>query len=420
MTNNQFMAGMGKCEIKIPLAYLAAENFSSVHDCLYARAMILKQEQLWVLVSLDVTSLPAQEIEMIRQQTAAFLGIDAAAVWVCVVHTFSVPHVLPETAFDDAVLLGARNAYSAALIDAGLQAVKEAYDHMAKAVLGFSTGACDVNINRDVEIEEGWWLGANPERPSDKTVSVIRLNREDGTLLGVLYHYACQSSVLDQSQLTNGGKAVCSDLVGQASLYVEKTLNTTVLFLLGAAGDQAPCQKAVYETFRHGQRISTDLHEAGFTICEKLGRQLGQKVCEIADSIQNNEEISAIQMDKMQVMVPGKEMNRNLRELHPTRSGTYTPCEDKITEIEAVSIGEIAFLGVKPELNCITALNLVHRAPFKHTLIATMVNGGAKYMADEASYDLLTYEAMNSPFGKGAAEILTDKAVELLERMKEL
>jgi hypothetical protein len=38
------------------------------------------------------------------------------------------------------------------------------------------------------------------------------------------------------------------------------------------------------------------------------------------------------------------------------------------------------------------------------TLVMTMVNGASKYMADKESYDNMTYESMNSPFGKGSAD----------------
>ena len=48
--------------------------------------------------------------------------------------------------------------------------------------------------------------------------------------------------------------------------------------------------------------------------------------------------------------------------------------------------------------------------------VVTLFDGGAKYMADADSYDRITYEAMNSPFGKGAAERLTEAARALLEK----
>ena len=57
-------------------------------------------------------------------------------------------------------------------------------------------------------------------------------------------------------------------------------------------------------------------------------------------------------------------------------------------------------------------------SPFNQTMVMTMVNGGAKYMADSSAYERFTYEAMNSPFARGSAELLCEKAVELLRVMK--
>ena len=43
----------------------------------------------------------------------------------------------------------------------------------------------------------------------------------------------------------------------------------------------------------------------------------------------------------------------------------------------------------------------------------------SKYMADKRSYDRFTYEAQNSPFAKGAAEILMKESISLLNEMHE-
>ena len=119
----------------------------------------------------------------------------------------------------------------------------------------------------------------------------------------------------------------------------------------------------------------------------------------------------------MTFRVPGKEMERDLKKLHPTREYPFTANGEAEVLIEVMRIGELALVGVKPELNCVSGLAVKACSPFEHTLVCTMVNGGAKYMADRTSYDRLTYEAMNSPFGRGAAEKLTRQATELLDRM---
>lgn len=47
-------------------------------------------------------------------------------------------------------------------------------------------------------------------------------------------------------------------------------------------------------------------------------------------------------------------------------------------------------------------------------LVCTLVNGTAKYMADADSFDRCTYEAMNSPWNRGAAEKLAEEGMRLL------
>ena len=55
-------------------------------------------------------------------------------------------------------------------------------------------------------------------------------------------------------------------------------------------------------------------------------------------------------------------------------------------------------------------------SPYPVTLTATLINGGAKYMADQSAYDRFMYEAVNSPFAPGAAEMLVREAAALLNK----
>lgn len=79
-----------------------------------------------------------------------------------------------------------------------------------------------------------------------------------------------------------------------------------------------------------------------------------------------------------------------------------------------LNIGGAVFIGVQPELTARTGLALKAASPQPRTCLVTMVNGAAKYMADSGSYDRVTYASMNSPYGRGAAEILTARLTELL------
>ena len=238
--------------------------------------------------------------------------------------------------------------------------------------------------------------------------------------IAILYHYNVQSSVMDGSLQKDGSKLITSDLVGYASIHLERHYNesTVAMFLLGAAGDQAPVKKAKYNaTDENGSQLEIDLGEAGFSMITELGEQLGNAVLNTLADISHLKRVS-ISTQKKEFVCPGQKLPEDIHSLRPTLTYEYLPEEKRDMEVEAINLGEILLLGTKPELNCKTAKEIQKASPFSHTLIMTMVNGGAKYMADQESYERITYEAMNSPFGKGAAEILIENSNLLIHELK--
>lgn len=417
---SELRVGAGKREIRIPQGYLAVENFKAVHDQIHARAVIIEKNETVVIVSLEITSMPEQEIDDIRKLISDKLNIKKENIWICVTHSFSSPHLLPDFMLKTEENIRLKAEYRTALQSAACEAAGMAAANLQPAVMGMQTGFCDIVANRDIELPDGWWIGVNGKGMTDRTVSVIRFDNKEGSPIALITHFAMQSSVLDQSELSEGGKPVSSDVAGNACTIVEDTYgnNMAALFLIGAAGDQAPIEKAVTETFENGKRIRTDLHEQGFEICERLAGILGKKICEIADKAVCSSDGITIALKSEKVTVPAKKMEKDLHSLTPTQEFVYVPDGESETTIDALSLGDIAFIGVRPELNCVTATSIVAMSDFKMTLICTMVNGASKYMADKKSYEHFCYEAMNSPFGCGAAEIVSAKCIEMLSEWK--
>jgi hypothetical protein len=82
-----------------------------------------------------------------------------------------------------------------------------------------------------------------------------------------------------------------------------------------------------------------------------------------------------------------------------------------------MQIGSIALVGLQAELSSRTGLDIKERSPFDRTVVMTMVNGGAKYMAEAESYDKITYAAMNSRYAKGTAEFVSANILQVLETL---
>ncbi len=457
-------AGAGRRVIEIPQEYLAVENFGLIHDPIHARAVAIRGEETIILVSLEITSMPGEETAAIRSLIAEKTGVKETNIWVCVTHSFSSPHLLPDHMMKSEKEIALKKEYREALQSAAVGAALDAVERLRPARLGVGTGECGIVANRDIELADGWWIGTNGGGPTNPTVTVLRLDDPEGNPIALISHFAIQSSVMDQSELSDGKKPVTSDIAGNACRKAEIALeqecdnqenpenpkdaadNTgkagmnspVVMFLIGAAADQAPIEKAVNEIFEHGETIRTDLHEAGFAICDRLSDRLKDSIVEIAQEIacdkgagqgadsvtdwdgdrdteqDTDQDTVSIRTISAALTVPAKHMNRDLHSLRPTRNAIYEPDGESETEIEGIRIGIIALLGVKPELTCRTATDIMKQSAFDTTLICTLVNGASKYMADAGAYDRSCYEAQNSPLGRGAAELLAERAAEML------
>ena len=302
---------------------------------------------------------------------------------------------------------------AAALMERSEQLRQEAVQQLGEVYPSVGAQECLVNSARDVETPAGWWIGCCGEGPVDHTMTVIDLRRADSTHAAVLVHYPVQSSVLDGSQLREGGKPVSGDLAGLMAAELEAELGCPVLFLIGAAGDQAPRQKAVgFTCDAQGALTPTDMQDDAVPLCRTLAREMAQAARAALRGAKPMRS-SDIAFAQRTVTVPAKEIERDLHRLHPTRIPPYVPSGESGQSVTLLAIGDVRLIGVKPELCCVTARQIGAGDPLVR--VVTLWNGGAKYMADAASCDRITYESQNSPFMKGAAELLAACAREMLE-----
>ena len=102
----------------------------------------------------------------------------------------------------------------------------------------------------------------------------------------------------------------------------------------------------------------------------------------------------------------------------PRKSVDFTYERDVRIDGQFMILGSLAFAGLKPEVNCITAEQLAEKSPYEKTILISMVNGGQKYMPDAAAYDNITWESQSSMMMPGGAEAWVDAAVKKLQEMK--
>lgn len=403
-------AGSAVRKLSFPEDFLPAEGFTVSLDELHARVLVLDGEIRCAVLVLEMTSLPPDEIETLNRILKKETG--AEHCFSLVTHTFSAPHFLPDHILKTEEERNKRGKLQSSVHQAVQEAAREAVRNLHPITMEVGTAPCAVNSARDVETPMGWWIANNGSGAVDHTLTAVRFADQAGHNTAVLVHYPIQSSVLDGSQRSAGGKAVSGDLAGVMASSLEKELNCPVLFLIGAAGDQAPRQKAVgFRLAPDGTMIPTDMRDEAIPVCRQLGEEMATAALEALKDAKPVD-CTRLHWRQVSVTVPAKKIERDLHKLHPTRIPPYEPEGESVQTVELLQIGDLKLIGVKPELNCVTAKEISGSDPM--VKVVTLWNGGAKYMADAASCDRITYEAQNSPFMKGAAELLAKRAGELL------
>lgn len=424
---SKLYAGAGKAEICLPKHFASnREGFTRLLDPLQVRVVLFRADVTAAIVSLELTSLMAGT-DVLKERVSTITG--AEHVWITVSHTFSAPHIMIADGSPGGLPKGpggpppmspeeqaASQAQAKALLAAVDNAARQAVESLEEAVMYGCFGSSRVNTGRDVETAAGWWLAEGSSAYSDHALPVVYLETKGGAPIAVLYNFAVQSSVLDHAVMEDGGFVVSGDLAGRASAHIE-TKYPVALFLCGAAGDQAPRQKASTNLLQaDGSLLPVERGAAGIAIKDSLGDELGAAVLAArsqATALSTEVHIAAADQT---FPVPAKIMP-DRSEITVRKTPNYQDNGTITSNVEALRVGQLALVGVKPELSASIGAAIRQTSPFALTMVVTMVNGGAKYMADWEGFARMTYAAQNSPFGLGAAELLGAHAQSMLHDM---
>lgn len=399
----QMHVGVGKTSLKFPQEYFPYENIVDGHDDIHMRLILIKQKTSFALIDVELPSVrPFSLIDELRDYAADQLDIPMHSVWFLVTHNMTAPHVPQEQEPEGA----AKKKMHMDMLYGALDTVcRQALDSMQPAKFGFGTGQCDVNCNRDILTNQGWWHGKNPDGISDKTLNVLRFDDLRGRPIAIVYQYAVKSAVADDEIMSDGHRHYSSELTGRACQLVEEATGAVTFYIMGAAGDQVPKKVAKYaRTDENGELQEVHLGDIAFQWIEELGTELGNAVLETANAIACQETAPGLEIISMRMTFPGQRFVPVELAHRPVMDYQYLPKEDTCLDVELLRLGSIALIGVKPEFTCITGMQLREVSPFAHTILASMVNGGQGYMADKSAYERKTFSALHSEYACGGAE----------------
>ena len=378
-------AGAARAEIGLDGA-LPLNGFGFVHDPLYVRTLVLDDDDARaVIVLIDQTSLGQDLVTETKTVASQLADVPSDAVLVIASHTFSAPHVL-SAELVPAGETAARARLAEAIGLAVSQSVTAAVGTLRPSHVRAGAGQTSVGVNRDVNTPQGWWLGADPAGPTDPVLPVVVFDDDAGRAIAVIASLAVQSSVCNERSDASGLRPVSSDLSGAGARSLE-TDGAVALVVTGAAGDQAP-RPLQGNTFRR---------------LDLLGRELGADLRKAAAAAQPIS-ASPLRMQRSSVTLDAQVAPRDIRDIAPSRDYAFRLDGTVNAPWVTLRLGDVALVGVQPELSAATGIALQTASDFAYTLVMTLTDGGAKYMADALAYDRITYEAMNSKYARGSAE----------------
>jgi hypothetical protein len=225
----ELLAGVAKVDITNRTA-------GPVNDPLYVKALVLKSgDTTAVLITVDAVAIGEigyiknDYLPKVRAQLEKDLGVRPTNVLVNASHCHGV--VAPDVG------------------EQTVQAVKTAAGNLVPVTIGVGTGHEDrimenrrikLKSGRTIDVRHAYSLPPDDEvaevGPVDPEIGVLRLDREDGRTLAVVYNFACHPI-----QGVPGG-ANTADIVGFASKAIEENLSegTIALFVQGCGGDINP------------------------------------------------------------------------------------------------------------------------------------------------------------------------------------
>ncbi len=424
--HKSLLAGAGKAEIIFNESCFPTSGFTKIHDLLHIRALILKGDLEILILSVEITSLFPDVENRLREIASEESGINIENVWITLTHSFGGPHMWPEGGHGPGPAMFLRTeedrqkntALKQAHFEAAKKAVQRAVDSLQPAAIGRGKGQCTINASRNVRTDQGWWIGTNCEEPCDHSVSVLSIRTPDGKQLAFLFEYGIRSCVITGVAAPDGGNYVSSDLAGAACTHLEKEFgnDATAIFLCGACGDQEPVLKGCYdEQDAAGKLHNVSLGAGSFTLLEAQGRCLASEVLQINRDIKVLNDAPSMQIGKKDFIC--QTMPRSGRP-EPTKHKEFISDGERTLSVHALCIDDFNLIGVQPEINGTTSVQITEALRENCTAVATMVNGGDKCMPEKEAYDLCKYQSLNSNVMPGSAELLRDTAIELIRDLR--
>jgi hypothetical protein len=277
-----------------------------------------------------------------------------------------------------------------------IEGIKQAREKLEPARVAIGTGMSRANINRRARDADGKiTLGLNPDGPTDRQIGLIRLERHDGTLLGLIANFAMHGTVLAGSMLQISG-----DGPGVVAAYVEEKLGATMLYINGAAGNLAP----IYTV----QDLARS-HIGEFRVL------LGDKILDGHRAMGAGAAGGKLWLGETWIETPRKEGLGWSDELKAYGAKSPAGADLVRVPLRVLRINDAVMWASPVELFCEIALRVRAESPFRHNFFFGYTNGWMGYLPTEEAFRDGGYEPRTSPFSPQVERDYTNGVIAFIQ-----
>ncbi len=419
----------------------------------HATALALQDSRQSVII-VDVDSIGFDPEWTLRILTAvsSLTGLPVANIRLSCTHTHSGPNTfrIPVITEGRDMILEYLEGLPLRIAGAAWQALQ----HLRPVRIGAATGACDFNMNRRQQLPDGRVVvGRNPAGPVDRTVRVVRLDSLDEQPVATIVHYACHPTTIGWD-----ATVATPDYPGMAKRIVEQQVGGACLFLQGATGNIGPRlgftgDLTIYRRFgkllgleaaKLALGIDTLPREPRFTGVQESGaaialfddvpvepappalavqsRYLSLPLKTLPEPEIAEAEAAALRQQVARLRREGTEAEIRAATAMATQAGMradrarlYHGRSHIEWQLQGIRIGPIALISIPGEPFIEIGQQIAARSPFAHTLFSGYSNGGFSYLPVREAYAAGGYEVETSPFAPGAAEVVVEESLRMLE-----
>ncbi|MEX2567393.1 MAG: hypothetical protein WD431_15725 [Cyclobacteriaceae bacterium] len=419
----------------------AASQFTSmgIHKPLYVTCITFQSfnsDKPLILISADLGWWKNMEDEWyVRNYVLENLNLDPSQLMICLTHTHAGPNLNRE----DKDKPGGHliEPYLDQIRSACVELIEGCFLEQKTGVLTWEYGKCNLAKNRDLFDRENnrYLVGFNPEMKADDTLLVGRITDEKGNIFASIVNYACHPTTLGWEN-----SKISPDYLGSFREIMEPSTGCPCLFIQGASGDLAPAEQ----------------YTGSLSIADKHGRQLAYSCLAVLESMLPPEE--ELVLDKivesgapLAVWKNGKmttntnsaseiiEVEVELKPL-PTIEELLEEtknCDDPVLNERLVrklgvrkSVGngtttkipvwvwrlsDCILLGQPNEAYSVFQQTIRERFDSLPIIIGNVVNGHIGYLPPEKLYGENIYSVWQTPYEKGAHEIIVSSILNKLK-----